>query len=127
MAEPTTQQKNLIKRLWKEHQSQLDGDEYSNIKAMLPIESSAKASAVIKALLAMPTNPDVLASQKVIVTQLRDVIGSLEHWELTFANSIISIHSDARALSQKQVDAVKRIVKRQARRAKVATVAASND
>jgi hypothetical protein len=127
MAEVTVHQKSLIRRLWQEHKSQLEGDEYANIKAMLPVENSGKASVLIKALLAMPADPHVLASQAVIVNQLRSVIETLNHWEVTFANSVISIHDDARTLSEKQVDAVKRIVKRSARQDKAAIVAASND
>lgn len=109
MPEPTKQQKTLIRRLWREHESQLSGDDYQDIQSMLPVHNTAEASRLIRLLMAMPTPPEVLEHQQRYITPLLDEVGSMEGWELTFANSVIKQHNDGKRLSQKQLDAIKRI------------------
>jgi len=111
MPEPTKQQKNLIRRLWREHESQLSGDTYPDILRMVPVTNTAEASRLIRLLMALPTPPEVLEHQQRYITPLLDEIDAMEGWELTFANSVIKQHNDGKRLSQKQLDAIRRIAK----------------
>ena len=111
MPEPTTQQKSLIRRLWKEHESQLENGENEGITGMLPVTTSGEASRLVRMLLALPTPPEVLEAQATYVDSLRCVVDKLDSWQATFANSVIGQHDSGKALSQKQIDAIKRITK----------------
>lgn len=109
MPEPTAQQKSLIRRLWKEHQSQLVGDENKEIQSVLPVKTSGEASRLIRMLLALPSPPEVLQEQSKHIEQLRMVVDQLDGWKSTFANSVIRQYESGKALSTKQLGAVKRM------------------